>query len=315
MAWLMAIGQPLLFILIAPLLTGWIKFVKCRLQNRKAPSLLQPYRDLRKLWVKETILPETASWIFSAAPVIVFAAILLAAAIVPLVAVNLPTARIADVFVMVGFFALARTFLVLAGMDIGTAFGGMGASREMTISSMAEPAMLMVVFTLAMSAQTTNLSLAMQYVLDSGLVLRPSFVFALAALMLVAIAETGRIPVDNPATHLELTMIHEAMILEYSGRSLALMEWASQIKLMLYGGLIANMFFPWHIATDFSLEALAEGLLAIVLKLAALSVLLAFSETLLAKMRIFRVQEFLSFAYLLSVLGMLSHIILEVYYG
>ncbi|MBU2569965.1 MAG: NADH-quinone oxidoreductase subunit H [Gammaproteobacteria bacterium] len=315
MAWLMAIGQPLLFILIAPLLTGWIKFVKCRLQNRKAPSLLQPYRDLRKLWVKETILPETASWIFSAAPVIVFAAILLAAAIVPLVAVNLPTARIADVFVMVGFFALARTFLVLAGMDIGTAFGGMGASREMTISSMAEPAMLMVVFTLAMSAQTTNLSLAMQYVLDSGLVLRPSFVFALAALMLVAIAETGRIPIDNPATHLELTMIHEAMILEYSGRSLALMEWASQIKLMLYGVLIANMFFPWHIATDFSLEALAEGLLAIVLKLAALSVLLAFSETLLAKMRIFRVQEFLSFAYLLSVLGMLSHIILEVYYG
>ncbi len=315
MAWLMAIGQPLLFILIAPLLTGWIKFVKCRLQNRKAPSLLQPYRDLRKLWVKEAILPETASWIFSAAPVIVFAAMLLAAAIVPLVAVNLPTARIADVFVMVGFFALARTFLVLAGMDIGTAFGGMGASREMTISSMAEPAMLMVVFTLAMSAQTTNLSLAMQYVLDSGLVLRPSFVFALAALMLVAIAETGRIPIDNPATHLELTMIHEAMILEYSGRYLALMEWASQIKLMLYGVLIANMFFPWHIATDFSLEALAEGLLAIVLKLAALSVLLAFSETLLAKMRIFRVQEFLSFAYLLSVLGMLSHIILEVYYG
>ncbi|WP_404359856.1 respiratory chain complex I subunit 1 family protein [Methylotuvimicrobium sp. KM1] len=315
MAWLLAIGQPLLFILIAPLLTGWIKFVKCRLQNRKAPSLLQPYRDLRKLWVKEAILPETASWIFSAAPVIVFAAMLLAAAIVPLVAVNLPTARIADVFVMVGFFALARTFLVLAGMDIGTAFGGMGASREMTISSMAEPAMLMVVFTLAMSAQTTNLSLAMQYVLDSGLVLRPSFVFALAALMLVAIAETGRIPVDNPATHLELTMIHEAMILEYSGRSLALMEWASQIKLMLYGVLIANMFFPWHIASVFSLEALGEGLLAIVLKLAALSVLLAFSETLLAKMRIFRVQEFLSFAYLLSVLGMLSHIILEVYYG
>ncbi|MBE0434550.1 MAG: NADH-quinone oxidoreductase subunit H [Methylomicrobium sp.] len=315
MTWLLAIGQPLLFILIAPLLTGWIKFVKCRLQNRKAPSLLQPYRDLRKLWAKETILPETASWIFSAAPVIVFAAMLLAAAIVPLVAVNLPTARIADVFVLVGFFALARTFLVLAGMDIGTAFGGMGASREMTISSMAEPAMLMVVFTLAMSAQTTNLSLAMQYVLDSGLVLRPSFVFALAALMLVAIAETGRIPVDNPATHLELTMIHEAMILEYSGRSLALMEWASQIKLMLYGVLIANMFFPWHIATDFSLEALADGLLAIVLKLAALSVLLAFSETLLAKMRIFRVQEFLSFAYLLSVLGMLSHIILEVYYG
>ena len=166
-----------------------------------------------------------------------------------------------------------------------------------------------------MSARTTNLSLGMEYVLDNGLVLRPSFVFALVSLMLVAVAETGRVPVDNPVTHLELTMIHEAMILEYSGRYLALMEWASQIKLMLYGVLIANIFFPWYIARDFSPAALAEGLLAITLKLAVLSILLALSEILLAKMRVFRVQEYLSFAYLLGVLGMLSHIILEVYYG
>ncbi|HUL11356.1 MAG TPA: NADH-quinone oxidoreductase subunit H [Methylococcaceae bacterium] len=311
MAWWLAILETLLFIGAAPLLAGWIKCIKCRLQNRKAPSVFQPYRDLRKLYRKQPIVPHPASWIFRAAPYIVFASTVLAAAFVPLVAVNLPTARIADVIVLVGFFALGRTFQVLAGMDIGTAFGGMGSSREMTIASLAEPAMLMAVFTLAMSAHTTNLSQAMNYVHDTGLVLRPSFVFALGSLMLVAIAETGRIPVDNPATHLELTMIHEAMILEYSGRWLALIEWASQIKLMLYGVLIANIFFPWGIAQDFSLPALGWGVAMIALKLAVLAVILALSEAVFAKMRIFRVQEYLSFAYLLSVLGMLSHIILE----
>lgn len=315
MAWILAILQTLLFIGTAPLLAGWIKTLKCWLQNRKAPPLWQPYRDLRKLWLKESIRPATASWIFAAAPYIVFTVAVLTAAIVPLVAVDLPTAKAVDVFGLVGFFALARFFLVLAGMDAGTAFGGMGSSREMTISSLAEPAMLMVVFTLAMTARTTNLSSGMEFVLDSGLVLRPSFVFALASLMLVTVAETGRVPVDNPTTHLELTMIHEAMVLEYSGRCLALMEWAGQIKLMLYGVLIANIFFPWYLARDFSMTALVQGAAAILLKLALLSILLALSETLLAKMRIFRVQEYLSFAYLLGVLGMLSHIILEVYHG
>lgn len=313
MAWLLAILQTLLFIGAAPLLAGWLKLVKCLLQNRKAPSVFQPYRDLRKLWAKQPIMPIPASWIFPAAPYVVFASAVLTAAIVPLIAVDLPTAKIADVFVLVGFFALGRAFLVLAGMDIGTAFGGMGSSREMTISSLAEPAMLMAMFTLAMSAHTTNISQAIDYVLDTGLVLRPSFVFAMAGLMLVAVAETGRVPVDNPVTHLELTMIHEAMILEYSGRYLALIEWASQIKLMLYGVLISNIFFPWRIAQDYSPVALGNGLLAIVVKLTLLSVLLGLSETALAKMRIFRVQEYLSFAYLLTVLGLLSHIILEVH--
>jgi formate hydrogenlyase subunit 4 len=311
MAWILAILETLLFVAAAPLLAGWIKMLKCFLQNRKPPSVFQPYRNLRKLYCKQPILPKPASWIFIGAPYIVFAATVLAATFVPLVAVNLPTSQIADVIVLVGFFALARTFLVLAGMDIGTAFGGMGSSREMTISSLAEPAMLMSVFTLAMSAHTTNLSQAINYVMDTGLVLRPSFVFALGSLMLVTVAETGRIPVDNPATHLELTMIHEAMILEYSGRWLALIEWASQIKLMLYGVLIANIFFPWGIADDYSLPALGWGILAIAGKLAILALLLVLSEVLFAKMRIFRIQNYLSFAYLLSVLGMLSNIILE----
>ncbi|MEC4749013.1 NADH-quinone oxidoreductase subunit H [Methylomicrobium sp. Wu6] len=311
MSWLIAIVQTLLFVALAPLLAGWVKYCKCRLQNRKSPSLVQPYRDLIKLTHKQPVVAAQASWLFTISPYIIFSATVLAATIVPLIAVDLPTSASADVIVMVGFFAFARFFLALAGLDIGTAFGGMGSSREMTISSLAEPAMLMAIFTLTMTASTTNLSIAIDHVVQEGLVLRPSFVFALFALMLVAIAETGRVPVDNPATHLELTMIHEAMILEYSGRHLALIEWASQLKLMLYGVLIANIFFPWGIAESFTVPALAYGLFAISGKLAVLGLFLAISETLVAKMRLFRVQEYLGFAYLLGLLGMLSHIILE----
>jgi formate hydrogenlyase subunit 4 len=310
--WLVALLQAALFVAAAPLLAGWVKRLKCRSQNRSAPSVLQPYRELIKLFRKDLVVARNASWVFRGAPYVVFAATVLSAAVVPLFAVNLPTAAVADVIVLVGFFALARFFLALAVMDIGTAFGGMGSSREMTIASLAEPAMLMAVFTLAMTASTTNLSVAMESILASGLVLRPSFVFALLGLAMVAVAETGRIPVDNPATHLELTMIHEAMILEYSGRHLGLIEWAAQIKLMVYGVLIANIFFPWGIATELTLPALAAGVLAIALKLALLSVVLVTSETVLAKMRLFRAPQYLSFAYLLTVLGMLSHIILEV---
>ncbi len=311
MNWLMAIVQTGLFVILAPLLAGWIKWCKCHLQNRKAPSLLQPYRDLWKLTHKQPVVAKQASWLFIITPYVVFSAMILAASTVPLIAVDLPTSASADVIVLVGFFALARFFQALAGLDIGTAFGGMGSSREMTISSLAEPAMLMAVFTLTMAASTTNLSFAISFVLDQGIVLRPSFVFALFALILIAIAETGRIPVDNPATHLELTMIHEAMILEYSGRHLALIEWASQIKLMLYGVLITNIFFPWGIAREFTWSALSDGLLLIIGKLMLLALFLALSETLFAKMRLFRVQEYLSFAYLLGLLGLLSHIILE----
>jgi formate hydrogenlyase subunit 4 len=308
---LLAIVKTLLFITLAPLLAGWVKWCKCYLQNRKAPSLLQPYRDLLKLTHKQHVVSKDASWLFVISPYIIFSATALAITVIPLIAVDLPTAASADVIVLVGFLAFARFFLVLAGLDVGTAFGGMGSSREMTISSMAEPAMLMAIFTITMTAATTNLSFVIEHILAEGLVLRPSFIFALFALILVAIAETGRIPVDNPATHLELTMIHEAMILEYSGRHLALIEWASQLKLMLYGVLIANIFFPWGIAETMTLSALAYGLLAIIGKLGLLAILLALSETLFAKMRLFRVQEFLSFAYLLGLLGMLSHIILE----
>ena len=312
MSWLLALLQTVAFVLLAPLYAAWVKRVKCWLQNRRPPSLLQPYRDLRKLFGKQVLLSHDASPLFRIAPYIIAGATLLAAAVVPLLAVNLPTAAIADVIVLAGFFALARFFLALAGMDVGTAFGGMGSSREMTLSALAEPAMLMAVFTLAMVAGSTNLSTVIGHILGDGLVLRPSLLFALLGLVLVAVAETGRIPVDNPATHLELTMIHEAMILEYSGRHLALMEWAAQLKLMIYGVLIANIFFPWGIATEPGAGALLGALAAIGLKLALLGAALAVGETVLAKMRLFRVPAFLVLALTLAVIGMLSHIILEV---
>ncbi|OIP08808.1 MAG: formate hydrogenlyase [Betaproteobacteria bacterium CG2_30_59_46] len=311
MAWTLAAAQTLLFILAAPLLAGWVKRVKCHLQNRAAPAVWQPYRDLAKLIKKNLVLAENASWLFRAVPYIVFGATLLAAAAVPLIAVHLPTSAIADVIVLVGFFALARFFTALAALDIGTAFGGMGASREMTVAALAEPAMLMAVFTLAMTAHSTNLSVATETVLQAGLVLRPSFLFALLALLMVAVAECGRIPVDNPATHLELTMLHEAMILEYNGRHLALIEWAAQIKLMIYAVLIIDFFFPWGIASEFSASALSVGVLAVTAKLMLLAMLLVVWETVLAKMRLFRVPQFLGFAFLLALLGMLTNVVLE----
>ena len=310
-AWLLALAQTLLFVAAAPLLAGWVKRVKCHLQNRAAPSVFQPYRDLAKLLRKHLVLAERASWVFRATPYIVFGTTLLAAACVPLVALKLPTAAIADVIVLVGFLALGRFFLALAGMDIGTAFGGMGSSREMIIGALAEPVMLMAVFTLSMTANTTNLSEAVGYTLESGVVLRPSFIFAMLGLMMVAVAETGRVPVDNPATHLELTMVHEAMILEYSGRHLALIEWASKIKLMIYLVLIANIFLPWGIADDLNAAGLAIGAMAIAAKLALLGLMLVVWETVMAKMRLFRVPQFLGFAFLLALLGMLTHVVLE----
>ncbi len=310
--WALAAAETILFLALGPLLAGWVKALKCLLQNRRPPSLLQPYRNLAKLFRKQVVVAEQASWIFRATPYIVFAAMAVAAAVVPLIAVRLPTAGMADVIVLVGLFALARFFLALAGLDIGTTFGGMGSSREVMIASLAEPAMLMAVFTLTMTAASTNLSVAMQHILDAGLVLRPSFIFALLALLLVAVAENARIPVDNPATHLELTMVHEAMILEYSGRHLALLEWASQLKLVIYAALIANVFFPWGLALNMSPEALAYGLGSTLLKLAVLGAVLALAETLLAKMRLFRVPQFLNLAFLLALIGMLSHVILEV---
>jgi len=310
--WVLAVFQALLYIALAPLLAGWVRKVKARLQNRRGAPLWQPYRDLYKLFATEARMAHTASILFRAAPYVVFVATWLAATAVPMLTSDLATAAIADVIVIAGLLALARFFLALAGMDVGTAFGGMGASREMFVSALAEPAMLMAVFTLAMTAQSTNLATVVNYQLGHAAQLQPSYLFALAGLVLVAIAETGRIPVDNPATHLELTMIHEAMILEYSGRHLALMEWAAQLKLLLYGVLLANVFFPWGMARDIGAGNLGLALAVLLGKLMLLAAALAVSETVLAKMRLFRAPAFLNLALLLALLGLLSHVILEV---
>ena len=310
--WIFAIVQTLCVVLFAPFMAGWVKWLKCKLQNRQGPPPWQPYRDLLRLSRKQVVLAETASPIFRVAPYIVFSVTVVAASIVPIFSVQIPTAALADVIVLVGFLALTRFFLSLAGMDVGTAFGGMGSSREVTISSLAEPALLMAFFTLAMNASSTNLSTVISHLAQSQFILYPSLIFSSMGFILVALAETGRIPIDNPATHLELTMIHEAMILEYSGRHLALMEWAAMLKLTLYSVLIANFIVPWGVAMTLEPKAIAFGVYSIICKLLVLGYFLAVAETAQAKMRLFRAPHFLGLAFILSLLGMMSHIVLEV---
>lgn len=310
--WIWNLVEALLIVGVAPLATALVKKLKAQLQNRQGPPLLQGYRNLAKLFARQPVLASRASWLFRAAPYAIFAATALAAAIMPVILVDTPLTAAADIIALVALLALARFFTALAAMDVGTAFGGMGASREMTFAALTEPAMLMSIFVLSMVAQSTNITAMIDMVLTPELTLRPSLAFALAALVLVTIAETGRIPVDNPATHLELTMIHEAMILEYSGRYLALIEWANQIKLLLFATLILNLFFPWGIAIHPNTTALLIATVAWLGKLLVLFVILALFETWMAKMRIFRVPEYLGLAFLLAILGMLTHYILEV---
>jgi formate hydrogenlyase subunit 4 len=257
------------------------------------------------------VLAENASWIFRFTPYLVFGTAVLAGGIIPILSTDLPLGATADVIVLVALFAIARFFTALAGLDIGTAFGGMGSSREMTIASLAEPAMLMAIFTMSLASRSTSLSHMAQLVMSGQSVLRPSIVFALLAFILITLAETGRIPVDNPATHLELTMIHEAMILEYSGRHLALIEWASMMKLFLFTALGIAAFAPWGIAFSADLLAVAAAFLFMLLKLGVAGIGLVLIETGLAKMRLFRLTEFLGSAFLLATLGMLSYFILE----
>jgi len=303
--------QVAIVLLFAPLLMGWIRMLKCRAQGRRSAGILQPFRDLSKLFIKDTVLAENASWIFTSAPYVVFGATLLAGAIIPIISVDLPLSETADIIALVAIFAIARFFIALAGMDVGTAFGGMGSSREMMVASLAEPAMLMSVFTVSLVSRTTSLSHMVHAVTTGPIVLRPSLAFAFVSFVLLAIAETGRIPVDNPSTHLELTMIHEAMILEYSGRHLALMEWASMMKLFLFASLGAALFFPWGIAGRDTVSMIPLAFLSLAVKLALTGVFIVLVETRLAKMRVFRIPEFLGIAFLLATLGMLSFFILE----
>ena len=290
--------QMLLVLALSPLLVGFVRKVKARLLRRQGPPLLQPYRDIVKLLRKDVVLATSASWLFRAIPYLIFAATWVAAALVPTFASGLMFSWSADLIAIIALLGLARFFLALAGLDVGTSFGGIGSSREVMIASLAEPAMLMIVFTLALAAGSTQLSTMAEYLASGEAGLRFSLGLALIALVIVAIAENARIPVDNPATHLELTMVHEAMVLEYSGRHLALIDLSAQLKLLLYVSLIACLFVPWGIAAPHAgLGLLIIGVAAYVAKLAAGGLLLAVFETSIAKMRVFRVPEFMGARY------------------
>jgi formate hydrogenlyase subunit 4 len=298
--------QMLLVLLLAPALTGLVRKVRARLLRRRGAPILQPYRDLLRLLRKEVVLAENASWLFRVAPYLIFAATWVAAALVPTYAIGLMFSWSADLIAIIALLGSARFFLALAGMDVGTSFGGIGSSREVMIASLAEPAMLMIVFTLALIAGSTQLSTMAAFMDSPAVGLRVSLGLALIALVIVAIAENARIPVDNPATHLELTMVHEAMVLEYSGRHLALIELAAALKLLLYVSLIACLFLPWGLAqAEASASAMVIGMLAYAAKLVIGGVLLALFETAIAKMRVFRVPEFLGAALMLGLLGAL----------
>jgi formate hydrogenlyase subunit 4 len=309
---LLEISQVILSLLLAPGLVGLVRWLKARLQNRRGAPIWQPYFELRKLFGKEVVLSPNASWLFRAAPYLVFTSAVAVTLLIPLVAVPLPFAPAGDLILVVYLLLVGTFFLSLAGLDPASAFGGMGASREMTVAAIAEPTIAVAIFGLAIGAGSTNLSrIASAALTDPGVAISPGHLLAFAALLIVSLAETGRLPVDNPSTHLELTMIHEAMILEYSGRYLALIEWASWLKLLIFFTLLSNLFFPWGLAATLTPAALGIGLLSLLLKLIVLAVAVALVETRIAKLRLFRVPELLGVSLVLALLAVTSSFLLR----
>lgn len=309
----LTLAQTIVLLTVSPAIVGLVRKVKARFQCRQGASIFQPYADLAKLFRKQPVVSTTTSWIFTATPYILFASTLTAGLLVPAFASRMPLNFAGNVIALVYLFALGTFFLILAGLDAGSPFGGMGSSREAIVASLTEPAMIMSIFAIALTAGSTNLStIVHKTALLEGIVTDPSpHLMALAALFIVALAETGRVPVDNPATHLELTMIHEAMLLEYSGRYLALIEWASAMKLLVFLSLIANVFAPWGIATTLTPMALSIGLAVYLVKVAGLAVLIGTIECMFAKLRLFRVTDLLGAAFILALLGLLFFYILR----
>jgi formate hydrogenlyase subunit 4 len=307
-----AAGQVCLALLLAPGLVGLIRWIKARLQNRRGAPVWQPYLELRKLFRKEVVVSSNASWLFRATPFIIFGSTVATTALVPIVAAPLAFDTMGDLVVLVYLLLLGTFFLALAGLDPGSAFGGMGASREVTVSALAEPTVALAVFALALSAGSTNLGRIVAATLaDPASAVSPGHLLAFAALFIVTLAETGRLPVDNPATHLELTMIHEAMLLEYSGRYLAMIEWAASVKLLIFFALLGNLFAPWGVARVLTPEALVVAAGTFLLKLLALAVTVAVIETRIAKLRLFRVPELLSVSFVLALLAVSSSFLLR----
>ena len=313
LSWLIQVIEVLVALLAAPLFAGWIAQCRAVLQNRTPPSIWVPYRNIRKLLIKEAVLAEHASPLFRIAPYIVFGTMICAAAIVPSMGTNLPFSNAADAIALVGLLATARVFMALAAMDVGTAFGTLGARREMMVGFLAEPALLIVIFVASLISQSTALPTIADRLATESFALYPSLAFTAVAFALVLLAENARLPVDNPATHLELTMIHEAMLLEYSARHLALMEWSAALKLFNYACIGMALFVPWGAATTAmpTVPALLVSVPILALKLLASGAVLAVAETVFAKLRVFRVPELLATAFLLAVLGLLVHLLLQ----
>lgn len=309
-----AIGVFQIFVIIAlaPLLNGVIKKIKAFFQLRKGPGVLQPYYDIAKLLRKDSVVSQNVSWLFHAAPVISFAAVLAAGLLIPIFITELPLGFAGDLIAVVYLFALSRFFIALAALDAGSSFGGMGASREMYVAALVEPALMLSIFAVALNVGSTNLSYISQTVSMMGVdAVTPYQILAFVALFIIAIAETGRIPVDNPATHLELTMIHEAMTLEYSGKQLAVVELGAMMKQLLVFSLLANIFFPWGIASGAGIAAIFTALLVYFVKIMILGAAMAVVETSTAKWRLFRLPELLSISLMLSFLALVSFIIVK----
>ena len=309
--WITQVLEVVVAVAAAPAFLGWLNQCRAWLQNRRAPSLWLPYRNLHKLFHKEALIAESASPLFRIAPYVVFGTMVVAAGIIPSMSTRLPLVGSADAIALVGLFAAARMFMTLAAMDVGTAFGTLGARREMMVGFLAEPALLMVIFVASQISSSTALPVITDHLASGHLGLSPGLAFSAVAFILVLLAENARIPVDNPATHLELTMIHEAMLLEYSARHLALMEWAAQLKLFNYVCIGFALFLPWGVATGhIGPMGLAVAIPALAIKLAVAGAGLALIETLSAKMRVMRIPEFLGTAFLFAVLGLLVHVLL-----
>jgi formate hydrogenlyase subunit 4 len=307
--WFAQFIEVLVALALAPLFLGWVNQCRAWLQNRSAPSLLQPYRGIHKLFHKDAVVARNASSLFRIAPYVVFGSMVAAAAMIPSLGTRLPFTSAADAIALVGLFAAARMFLSLAAMDVGSAFGTLGARREMMVGFLAEPALLMVIFVASLMTSTTALPLISERLMLQPLAIHASLLFTAVAFTMVMLAENARIPVDNPATHLELTMIHEAMLLEYSARHLALMEWAAALKLFNYACIGLALFVPWGLAPGAEPRLLATAILVLAVKLIAVGAGLALIETLSAKLRVFRAPEFLATAFLLAVLGQLTYLL------
>lgn len=299
--------QFLIIIMLSPLVNGVIKRLKANMQGRVGPGILQPYYDLIRLFKKGMVISNVASWIFKASPYIVFTSTIAASMIVPVITTKASLGLMGDVIALIYIFALGRFFMALAGLDAGTAFGGEGSSREMTVAILVEPMMMLSIFTAAISAGSTNIARIAE---THSIFYSPSHILALSAFIVAIIAETGRIPVDNPDTHLELTMIHEGMLLEYSGRYLALMEWAHYIKQMLLFTIAADIFFPFGIANDTEVSGLALSFGVYVLKMFLISFLMALIESTRAKMRFFQLPSLLGSAFVLALLSLLTYIMM-----